>query len=82
MKAQQSAKPGRARSAAAVWLLAAGLAACASLPAPVATHWLDQWGDRGEQVFARDYHACGRMVENHRARLPSCMRSRGWLLMD
>lgn len=41
--------------------------------------WKDRWGDRGEQVLARDYAMCATLVEQRRSLLSSCMENRGWL---
>jgi hypothetical protein len=65
-------------------LLAASLlalCACASVPAAVqALDWRDAWGDRGQQVLARDYVWCVEAVENRRSLLGACMAARGWRL--
>ena len=60
-------------------LLGLGLAACAQLPPSIkGLDWQDRWGDRGEQVLARDYAMCQELVEQHRSLLASCMNNRGW----
>jgi hypothetical protein len=42
--------------------------------------WLDQWGDRGVGVLARDHAMCRELVETRRSLLTGCMQQRGWRL--
>jgi len=59
--------------------LALLLSACAQMPQSVKElDWKDRWGDRGEQVLARDYAMCLALVEQRRSLLSSCMDTRGW----
>lgn len=54
---------------------------CAELPKSVEdTGWQDLWGDRGGQVFARDYEMCATLVEQRRSLLASCLAQRGWAI--
>ena len=60
-------------------LVGATLVACAQLPASMKTlTWLDAWGDRGEQVLARDFRMCEELVEQRRSLMEGCMAGRGW----
>jgi hypothetical protein len=55
------------------------LCSCAQLPQSMKElDWKDAWGDRGEQVLARDYEMCEQVVEQHRGLLSACMANRGW----
>ena len=57
--------------------------ACAQLPPSMKDlAWKDLWGDRGEQVLARDYAMCEALVEQRRSLLSSCMANRGWIWAD
>jgi hypothetical protein len=54
-------------------------AACADIPQSVEEiGWQDSWGDRGQQVFARDYAMCAELVEQRRSLMTSCLSGRGW----
>ena len=57
------------------------LAGCANLPDSVSELAVrDLFGDRGQQVFARDYVMCADLVESRRSLLLGCLMSRGWAL--
>ena len=61
--------------------LALLVTSCGSVPDSVsqlARH--DFFGDRGAQVFARDYEMCVNLVESRRALMAGCLASRGWSL--
>jgi hypothetical protein len=59
------------------------LCACAQLPQSIKElDWQDAWGNRGEQVLARDYEMCQRLVEQRRGLLSACMENRGWTWLD
>lgn len=56
-----------------------GLGACSDVPLAAApTAWLDQRGDRGASVLARDYTQCSALVEGRRSQLVACMANFGW----
>jgi hypothetical protein len=57
-----------------VWVLSA----CTSVPHVPQHHFNDAWGDRGEQIFARDAAWCAEAVESRRSHWSVCMRGRGW----
>lgn len=64
-----------------VLVLAAWLAACASLPESFSPlTWQDQRGDRGVQVQQRDLAWCLESVETRRSLLAPCMAERGWTM--
>jgi hypothetical protein len=64
-------------------LLVMLLTACAQLPESIQElNWKDEWGNRGEQVLARDYEMCQTLVEQRRGLLSSCMANRGWTWAD
>ena len=68
-------------AAGAVGFFALCVTACANLPDSVAQlAWQDGWGDRGSQVFARDYDLCATLVEGRRSLMAGCLASRGWSL--
>jgi hypothetical protein len=54
------------------------LAACTPLPHMPKSGFDDDWGDRGEQVFARDAKWCADAVESRRSNWVGCMLQRGW----
>lgn len=71
----------RSRSRFFLPMLVCGLwlSACAQLPLAIKElDWKDRWGDRGEQVLARDYAMCQQLVEQRRSLLSACMEARGW----
>ena len=64
-------------------LLGLLLTGCAQLPQSIKElNWKDEWGDRGDQVLARDYEMCQRLVEQRRGLLSACMANRGWTWAD
>ena len=61
--------------------LALSVTACGSVPDSVSNlPREDRFGDRGAQVFARDYEMCANLVESRRALMAGCLAARGWSL--
>lgn len=57
------------------------VAGCAGAPESVMSmHRSDDWGDRGTNIFERDYLMCSDQIENRRFMLQSCLSVRGWRL--
>lgn len=54
------------------------LGACAQMPQAYSEPpWKDLRGSKGDQVMARDFEMCEKLVEQ-RSQLKSCMASQGW----
>lgn len=54
------------------------LVACTATPHVPKSDFNDAWGDRGDQVFARDALWCSEAIESRRSHWNRCMRERGW----